>query len=333
MTIFTSFQPSATGSLQLGNLLGALLPFKQILQDHPKEDAYLSIASFHATTQKFNPADLKKARFEMLASFHACGFFEHQNLSIFDQCHNPFIGELHTLLSHNASLGPLEIMTQFKEKGRSQNRDEVPFGLLSYPILMSADILSLQAQIIPVGSDQNQHLQFARHLIKKINKKFNLNFPIPQALLQETPKIMDLKDPYKKMSKTQPAGALFLEESLDDISKKIKRATTDSDYLPQTLENIEKRPACFNLLSLYAILNQTTLEQACQNFAGLGYQPLKEAIIEAYIKNIYPISQRLKDSRNFLKDKGFDTLYPNNEKAFKKSQETLLLLKEAMGLL
>mgnify|MGYP001164219133 CR=1 FL=1 len=332
MSIFTSFQPSGSGSLQLGNLLGALMPFKNMASKISNKDIFLSVASLHSTTQQFSPNDLKKSRIEMLASFHACGLYDIPNISIFDQCDNNHITEISQLISHIASLGPLEVMTQFKDKGRSNSRDEVPFGLLSYPILMTADILSLQSSIIPVGIDQHQHLQFAKSLIKRINKRFGCEFILPNSYIHNSPKIMDLKFIDKKMSKSRPEGAIFLDDSLDVVSKKIKKATTDNDLIPSTVSELETRPACKNLITMYSSIRNISLQESCDIFSGKGYGVLKGSIIESYEEIITPISNKLADSRKFIIEQPLDVIFPNFDKVLSISESVKNKLKDSMGL-
>lgn len=300
--IVTAIQPTHNGAPQLGNLLGALLPLKRLAESntHANTPIFTAVASLHATTVPgFNPNNLHDARAQCFAALLALDIQRPRNdagtapLYLFDQANIPSIPRMATLLQHIASLGQLELMTQFKDKGRGSERGQVGFGLLSYPVLMAADILSVGGTTVPVGEDQLQHLQLARELAQRANKRFGTRMRTPTPSITDAPRIMDLRVPTQKMSKSHPEGAVFLDQSMDQVHKAFRRATSDSDSLPSEYAGLVDRPAARNLIHIYAAMRHIDVDTACAQFAGQGFASLKQALSDAYAEHIAPIGQRM----------------------------------------
>jgi tryptophanyl-tRNA synthetase len=236
--LISGIQP--TGRLHLGNYLGALKNFAE-LQNSNKYDCYFFIA------------DPKKS-------------------TIFVQSHVPESAELAWILSTITPPGELSRMTQLKDKSKN-DPDNINMGLIFYPVLMTADILLYGAKFVPVGEDQLQHLELTRTLARKFNNKFGKIFTEPQALLTKTPRVMSLNNPDKKMSKSLPEGCLFLDDSPEEIEKKIKRAVTDSGS--EVKYDPENKSGISNLLEIYSVLSEKSIPELEKKYAGKGYGQLK----------------------------------------------------------
>lgn len=286
--IFSGIKPTHNGIPHLGNYLGAL---KQFVRSDKIEQFYC-VADLHATTTPFNPSDLKIAILNTAITLKAIGIDTNSNI-IFQQSRVSTHSRLFVLLSHIASLGPLERMTQFKDKSQKSEGREIPFGLLSYPLLMAADILAYKANLVPVGDDQHQHLQLTQELAQRFNFRFNdgkTYFPLPKPLFTVAGKrVMSIRDPGRKMSKTEPDGAIFLDDSKDVVAKKFKRAVSDSLYLPSEVEGLADRPAVRNLIDILAGIENVSLENICLEMGGKGNAALKDRLISSYEAHIGPI--------------------------------------------
>ena len=286
--LVSGIQP--TGPLHLGNYLGALKNFVA-LQNSGKYQCYFFIADLHALTENPLAADLQKNIPSLAADFLAAGLDPRKSV-IFQQSKIEEVQELKWILSTLAPISELMRMTAFKEKVlqaltpdeknkiTSEKFQEIVegtnFGLAEYPILMAADIFIFGGQFVPVGEDQLQHLEFARTLVRKFNKKFGRTFAEPKELLTAAPRVMSLDDPAKKMSKSRPAGCLFIDDSPETIEKKIRSAVTDSGsgvkYDPQN------KAAISNLMMIYSELSGLTFHQIESEFAGKGYADFKNAL-------------------------------------------------------
>jgi tryptophanyl-tRNA synthetase len=272
-TLVSGMQP--TGRLHIGNYLGALKNFVD-LQNSEKYQCYFMIVDLHAITESFDPKEKQKTILGLAADYLAAGL-DPKKAVIFQQSQVAAHSELTWILNTITPMGELERMTQFKDKADRQ-KENVNVGLFDYPVLMAADILLYDPQTIPVGADQKQHLELTRTLARKFNARFGKTFVEPKGLLTKTPRVMSLKDPAKKMSKSQPEGCLFLDDSPEEIKAKIARAVTDSDtkieYDP------ERKPGLSNLLEIYGALTHMEPHLIAKEFSGQPYSALKKRLAE-----------------------------------------------------
>jgi tryptophanyl-tRNA synthetase len=277
--LISGIKPS--GQLHVGNYLGALKHFVD-LQNSGDYECYCFIADLHAITEPQDPRDLTHSIFDVAASYLAAGL-NPKKVTFFLQSLVPAHSELAWILNTIAPMGELERMTQYKDKSTRQ-KDSVNVGLFDYPVLMAADILLYDTQTVPVGDDQLQHLELTRTLARKFNSRFGKTFIEPKGLLTKTPRVMSLKDPIKKMSKSQPEGCLFLDDSPDEIKAKIAHAVTDSgtkiEYDP------EGKPGLSNLLEIYAALSEQEPDKSrepkeiAHEFTGKTYSEFKKSLAE-----------------------------------------------------
>ncbi|MDE2018800.1 MAG: tryptophan--tRNA ligase [Patescibacteria group bacterium] len=301
--LVSGIQPS--GRLHIGNYLGALKNFVD-LQNSGKYECHFFIADLHSLTESFEPEEKRGQILNLAADFLAAGIDPEKSV-IFQQSRIPAHSELAWILNTITPMGELARMTQFKEKSEKFNEKYIEdlnlriksgqplsteealnsvfvrlsvanVGLFDYPVLMAADILLYDAAVVPVGDDQLQHLELTRTLARKFNKKFGKTFIEPKDLLTKTPRVMSLKDPAKKMSKSQPESCLFIDDSPEEIRQKIARATTDSGsgvkYDP------EEKPGLSNLLEIYAALGGKEPKAVAKEFAGKNYSAFKAALSE-----------------------------------------------------
>jgi tryptophanyl-tRNA synthetase len=280
-TLISGIQP--TGRLHLGNYLGALKNFVD-LQNSGKYQCYFFAADLHALTENPEAKDLSKNILSLAADFLAVGL-DPKKSTIFLQSQVPPTAELAWILTAIASMGELSRMTQYKDKtSNTEHPTSNNVGLFFYPILMAADILLYDAQIVPVGEDQLQHLELARALVRKFNKKFGKTFVEPRPLLTKTPRLMSLDDPSKKMSKSRPAGCLFIDDDPKTIEVKIRAAVTDSGT--EIKYDPEKKPAISNLMMIYSALtdrserNEESLRKIEKKFTDKGYADFKKSLAE-----------------------------------------------------
>jgi len=273
--LISGIQP--TGKLHLGNYLGALKNFVE-LQNSEKYQCYFFIADYHSLTENFDPKEKTGQIFNLATDYLSAGIDPKKSV-IFLQSQAPQSTELAWILNTQTPFGELRRMTQFKEKSENQ-QENINVGLFTYPLLMAADIILYDAQFVPVGEDQLQHLELARTLARKFNSKFpgwtgGKTFMEPKPILTTTPRLMSLDDPAKKMSKSQPAGCLFLDDAPEVIEQKIKRAVTDSGseikYDPINKAGIS------NLLHIYSDLSGKSISQLEKQFSGKSYSQFKES--------------------------------------------------------
>lgn len=278
----------ATGNLTLGNYLGAINNWVS-MQD--KYDCYYMIANLHTLTVRNNPEDLKKNTLNLLALYIASGLDPEKN-TIFIQSQVDAHSKLSWVLNCYTYIGELSRMTQFKDKSE-KHADNVNAGLFTYPVLMAADILLYQSNLVPVGKDQKQHLEIARDIAERFNKIYGQTFTIPKPYIGEnSAKIMGLQDPTKKMSKssTNINDVIYLNDTKDDIIKKFKKAVTDSEGIVRF--DVENKPGISNLMCIYgAILNKTN-EEIEKEFSGAGYGTFKLAVAEAVANKLAPIQEK-----------------------------------------
>ncbi|MDO5014419.1 MAG: tryptophan--tRNA ligase [Clostridia bacterium] len=293
--VFSAIQPSGTPTL--GNYLGALKNWSDMKDEY---DCTFAVADLHAITVRQNPADLKRRTLEMYALLFALGL-NNENSTVFVQSHVPAHTGLSWVLSCYSSFGEMSRMTQFKDKSQKHS-DNVNVGLFSYPVLMVADILLYNAEFVPVGKDQNQHLEITRDIAERFNGIYGDVFTIPDSFKEfDGAKIMSLTDPTKKMSKSDDNLKSFisLTDTPSQITKKIKSAVTDSDG---EVVYREGKDGVNNLLTIYSCCTGKTIKEAEKEFEGVLYGDFKQAVAESVVKELDPLLQRYNE---YVADKQF----------------------------
>jgi len=286
--IFSGAQP--TGSLHIGNYLGALKNWVALQHEY---ESFFCIVNLHAVTLAQDPEVLRQKTLDLARIYLASGI-DPQVSTVFIQSDVSEHAELTWILSCVSRMGELERMTQFKDKGKG-NRERAGVGLFTYPVLMAADILLYQTHLVPVGKDQKQHLELSRDLAERFNRDYGAAFVVPEPFIPPVgANILSLQEPSKKMSKSDenPNGSIFLLDDPDTITKKIKRAVTDSGT---TIEMNDERPAISNLLTIYHLMTDQTVEDAQAHFEGKGYGHFKTELAEAVVEFLRPFQQRVKD--------------------------------------
>ena len=331
--IFSGIQP--TGNLHLGNYLGAIKNWVKLQADF---SSIFSIVDLHAITVPQEPLQLRASIHEVTAAIIASGIDINKSI-LFNQSSVKEHAELAWIFNCVCRIGWLNRMTQFKEKA-GKNRENATVGLYSYPVLMAADILLYKATHVPVGDDQKQHIELARDIASSFNNMFTLdnennffNLPEPQIFGPAT-RVMSLRDGTKKMSKSDPSDAsrINLTDTKEEISSKIKKAKTDPNPLPETVDELKKRPEAFNLLNIYSSLSNQTLDKTVENFVGQGFSHFKPKLIELAVENLNPISSEM---RYLLKDtKAIDKILKTGEiKARQIAEPVLQDVKSLVGLI
>lgn len=283
--LISGIQP--TGKLHLGNYLGALKNFVD-LQNSGKYECFFFVADYHSLTGDFEPKEKSRQIYDLAADYFAAGLDEKKS-TIFVQSEIPAHAELAWILNTLTPMGELGRMTQFKEKSEGQKAN-VNVGLFTYPILMAADALLYDVQFVPVGEDQLQHLELARTLARKFNSRFGKTFVEPKPVLTEVPRLMSLDDPAKKMSKSRPAGCLFLDDSPEAAREKIKRAVTDSGQ--EIKYDPANKPAISNLLRIYSALSGESVKKIEIRFKNSGYAEFKNKLADEFVKRFGPFQER-----------------------------------------
>jgi tryptophanyl-tRNA synthetase len=288
--IVSGLKPS--GELHIGNYLGMIKQAIE-LQENPKHKPFYFIADYHALTQKYAPEEKRKEVFDMAVDLLSCGINPKKSV-FFLQSYIPAHSNLMWILNTITSMGELGRMIEYKEK---LNEGQIPnAGLFTYPVLMAADILIYDADFVPIGEDQKQHLELARTIARTFNNRFGETFKEPQGLFTKTPRVMSLNDPTKKMSKSIPSGCLFISDSPNKISEKIMHAQTDSH---KTIDySSEKRPGISNLISIYAALSRTSAISVAKKFKNSGYAVFKKDLADLTIKSLKPIQEKRKKLLN-----------------------------------
>lgn len=293
--IFSGVQPS--GKLTLGNYLGALKNWSELQDEY---DCIYSVMNMHAISVRQVPAELRRQTFEIFAQYLACGIDPKKSI-MFVQSHVPEHAELMWTLNCYTMFGELSRMTQFKDKSL-RHADNINAGLFTYPVLMAADILLYDTDIVPVGHDQLQHVEITRDIAVRMNGIYENMFTVPEAFIPKVgARIMSLQDPEKKMSKSDPNVNAFilLTDTKDDIMRKFKRAVTDSGA---RVCRGEDKKAIENLMGIYSAVTGLTAEQIEVEFEGKGYGEFKTAVGEAVAQTVDPIRQKTED---FLKNKDY----------------------------
>jgi len=320
--IFSGAQP--TGSLHIGNYLGALKNWVTLQHEY---ESFFCIVNLHAVTVPQNPAALRQQTLDLARIYLAAGINPEVSI-VFVQSDVAAHAELAWILNCVARIGELERMTQFKDKAKGKG-ENVSVGLFVYPNLMASDILLYQTDLVPVGQDQKQHLELTRDLAERFNRDFGATFKIPEPYIAKTgAKIQSIADPLKKMSKSDenPNGAIFLLDSADQITKKIKRAVTDSGT---EVRFDDTRPAITNLLTIYQLLTDKTPEEIETHFAGKGYGYFKTELAETIVEFMRPFQERIKQFDDAQLEQ---ILQQGAEKARSVANETLRDVYQKMGI-
>ncbi len=320
--VFSGVQP--TGNLHLGNYLGALRNWVALQHEY---DSIYCVVDLHAITIPQDPQKLAAKTREVARIYLAAGI-DPKVSTLFVQSDVLEHTELAWILNCVVRISELERMTQFKDKAKKQ-RENVLAGLLTYPALMAADILLYQTDLVPVGQDQKQHLELTRDAAERFNRDYGETFRLPEPFIPKVgAKIMALDDPSKKMSKSDesPGAVIKLDDDADAVSRKFKRAVTDSGT---DIRFDESRPAITNLLSIYQLFTGRTPEEVEANFAGKGYAQLKSELAEVTVEFLRPFQERM---RGFSDEEVGRILSEGRDRAREMARETLRLVYERMGM-
>lgn len=321
--VFSGVQP--TGNIHIGNYLGALKQFVELQDDH---ECIYCIVDMHSITVPQDPKVLKNSILDVAALYLAVGV-DPKKSTVFVQSDVPGHSELAWVLMCNSYTGELSRMTQFKQKNK--NRDSAPAGLFTYPILMAADILLYDTDIVPVGNDQKQHIELTRDIAERVNNKYGKTFVVPDGrFLKAGARIMALDDPTSKMSKSaeNPLSRISLLDEASKIKKSIMKSTTDSDGIIKF--DVENKAGVSNLLNIYSAFSGLDVKEIEKNFEGKGYGDFKKQLVEVTIEAMSSIKEKyneIRDSQELL-----DVLKDGAEKANAISEKTMKRVKEQFGL-
>lgn len=321
--VFSGVQP--TGNIHLGNYLGALKQFVELQKDH---ECIYCIVDMHAITVPQDPRELKEHILDVAALYLAVGVDPEKSI-VFVQSDVSGHAELSWILTCNSYTGELSRMTQFKDK--SKNKESAPTGLFTYPILMAADILLYDADVVPVGNDQKQHIELCRDLAGRVNGKYPETFVMPEGrFLKSGARIMALDDPTKKMSKSAENihSRISLLDDPAKIKKSIMKATTDSEGVIRF--DVENKPGISNLLSIYSVLSGISVEDLEKKYEGRGYGDFKKDLVEVTVEALAPIRQRYEEIRN--SQMLIDVLKDGAKRADEIAQQTMARVKKNFGL-
>jgi tryptophanyl-tRNA synthetase len=321
--ILSGIQP--TGNLHMGNYAGAIINWVAMQEEY---ECYFTIVDQHSITIRQKPADLRKNTYDMAAMLLACGI-THEKSVLFVQSHVPAHSQLAWVLYCNTQIGELNRMTQFKDKSK-KHPENINAGLFTYPALQAADILLYQADMVPVGEDQKQHLELTRDIADRFNSYYSPTFTVPDPYIPKLgARIMSLQDPTKKMSKSDDneKATLFLTDPDNIIKNKIKRAVTDSGS--EVKYSFEK-PGIANLMSLYCIAKNMIIPDIEVEFAGTGYGDFKVAVADAVAEYLAPIRERYEKIRS---DKKYldEVLKAGAESANRTASKTLRKVYKKVG--
>jgi tryptophanyl-tRNA synthetase len=321
--IFSGIQPS--GQLTLGNYLGAIKNWVKLQDEY---DCYFCVVDLHAITVKQEPKDLRARTLEVMSIYIASGINPDKN-TIFIQSHVPAHSEAAWLLNCYTYMGELGRMTQFKDKSQRYG-ESIATGLFNYPVLMAADILLYQTDLVPVGSDQKQHLELSRDIAQRFNNVYSETFVIPDPYIaQKGAKIMDLQDPIKKMSKSEenPNSYILIMDPPEVIRKKISRAVTDSIG---SVKYSDEQPGVKNMMTILSTITGQTTEEIENKYEGQGYAQFKKDVAEAIVCELEPIQKKVKE---LLADKSYlESIYKTGaEKANYVATKTLRKMQKKIG--
>ena len=313
--MYSAVQPS--GNLTIGNYVGAISNWVRLQSEY---DCYFAIANMHSITVRQEPAELRRRTLEVAALYLACGI-DPEKCTLYVQSQVPQHAELAWVLNTVTYVGEMQRMTQFKDKSQ-KHADNINMGLMDYPVLMAADILLYQTDLVPVGLDQKQHVEIARDVAIRFNNRYGETFRVPEALLGKTgAKIMSLQEPDKKMSKSDENvnASIYLADDKDTIIRKFKRAVTDSE---SEVRFAAEKKGVSNLISIYSIFTKKSVEEVEREFAGKGYGDFKLAVGEAVADALAPVQA---EQKRLLADKAYlnGVLAAGAERAFKTARRTL----------
>ncbi len=321
--VFSGVQP--TGNIHLGNYLGALKQFVELQEDH---ECIYCIVDMHAITVPQDPKELRSHILDVAALYLAVGVDPEKSI-VFVQSDVPGHAELNWVLTCNSYTGELSRMTQFKDKSRG--KESAPTGLFSYPVLMAADILLYDTDVVPVGNDQKQHIELTRDIAQRINNKYKKTFVVPEGrFMKAGARIMSLDDPTSKMSKSNENihSRISLLDPPNKIKKSIMRATTDSDGIIKF--DPENKPGVSNLLNIYSVLSGISIEDLEKKYEGCGYGDFKKDLVEVTVNALAPIQERYNEIRN--SDELLKILADGAAKADAIAQRTMKRVKDKFGL-
>ena len=292
-TMITGVQP--TGNFTLGNYIGAIKNFVKLQKDY---NSYIFIADLHGITTYQNPEKINNTILDLAAIYLACGV-DPKYTNFFIQSEVDEHSALGFIIAFQCRIGELSRMTQYKSKKEKQGKDGIDLGLLIYPALMAADILLYDAEIVPVGSDQKQHIEITRDLGERFNKRYGKTFKLPEYYIPEVgAKIMNLQNPNEKMSKSSPKndkGTIFILDDIKVTKKKIMSAVTDTDN--KIVFDEENKPGISNLLSIYSAITNIEIKELEQIFKNSSYKEFKESLANEIEKFILPIQEKYKKYR------------------------------------
>ena len=322
--IFSGIKPS--GELTLGNYIGAIKNWVKLQEEY---DCYFCVVDLHAITVKQEPKDLRARTLEILSIYIAAGIDTEKNI-LFIQSHVPAHSEGAWLLNCYTHMGELGRMTQFKDKVQKYGNESISSGLFNYPVLMAADVLLYQTDLVPVGSDQKQHLEIARDIAQRFNHVYSDTFVMPEPYIAENgAKIMDLQDPSKKMAKSEenPNSSIQIMDPPEVIRKKISRAVTDSIGV---VKYSNEQPGVKNLMTILSTITGQTTEEIENKYEGQGYAQFKKDVAEAIVAELEPIQKKVKE---LLADKPYlESIYKAGaEKANYVATKTLRKMQKKIG--
>ena len=278
----------ATGNLTLGNYIGALKNFVKMQDEY---DCYYMIANLHALTVRRDPEELRNNTLKIIATYIAAGI-DPEKSAIFIQSQVPEHAELSWVLNCYTYMGELTRMTQFKDKSE-KHQDNINSGLFTYPVLMASDILLYQADLVPTGDDQKQHIEITRDIAGRFNKIYGETFKVPAPYIPKVgARIMGLQDPKSKMSKSSkiPNDSIFLIDTPEEIIKKVKKAVTDSEGIVKYDE--ENKPGISNLMEIYGIIENKSMDEIEKEFEGKNYGIFKQEVANSIIKELEPFHKK-----------------------------------------
>lgn len=322
-SLFSAVQPS--GAVTIGNYIGAIRNFARLQDEY---NCIYAVADLHAITVKQEPAALRRNTLELMALFLACGI-DPKKCILFVQSHVSAHCELSWVLNTIAYPGELSRMTQFKDKS-AKHADNINCGLFTYPVLMAGDILLYQANLVPVGVDQTQHLEICRDIATRFNGLYGNVFTIPEGYYPKLgARVMSLQDPKRKMSKSDPDDCFIsMLDGPDVVRRKLRRAVTDSES--EIRFDAENKPGVSNLLAMLCALTGESMDHAVESFAGKGYGDLKSAVADAIVATLEPIQA---DYNRYMSDKAYlETVYRQGaERAGRMAERTLSKAMKKIG--
>ena len=323
--MLSGIQPS--GDLHLGNYLGAVKNWAELPEQF---DCFYFMADLHTLTVRQDPKELRRRSTAQLAQYIACGLDPEKN-TLFLQSHVHEHAELGWILNCYTMFGELSRMTQFKDKS-AKNADNINGGLFTYPSLMAADILLYQADFVPVGEDQKQHCELTRDVAIRFNNLYGETFKVPEPYIPKVgARIMSLSNPTSKMSKSDPAGCVFLMDKPEELARKFKRAVTDSDTERCVRFDPENKPGVANLMQIYSSVTGKSFDEIEAEFDGQGYGAFKPRVGEAVIETLRPIRE---EAERMIADKAYlQEVYTNGaQKASYVARKTLRKVYKKIGL-